>query len=90
MLMTLLGRDEQDHAPEETFSDLEIDVLDAFARKRNLAAPTTQKQAVHLMGRLGGWLGPKKNYEHPGDQLLWAGYSTLSQMCNGYALRGPP
>jgi hypothetical protein len=74
MLMTLLGRDEQDHAPEELFSDIEIDVLDAFARKRNLAAPTTLKQAVHLMGRLGGWLGRKKNYEHPGHQLQITGH----------------
>ena len=94
MLMTLLGRDEQDHAPEELFSDIEIDVLHAFARKRNLAAPTTLKLAVHLMGRLGGWLGRKKNYEHPGHQLLWTGYGTLSNMCTGFALaqslRGPP
>jgi len=94
MLMTLLGRDEQDHAPEELFSDIEIDVLDAFAKKRNLAAPTTAKLAVHLLGRLGGWLGRKKNYEHPGHQLLWAGYRTLSYMCDGFtlalALRGPP
>jgi hypothetical protein len=94
MLMTLLGRDEQDHAPEELFSDIEIDVLDAFARKRNLAAPTTLKLAVHLMGRLGGWLGRKKNYEHPGHQPLWAGYCTLSHMCAGFSLalslRGPP
>ncbi|MDH3380207.1 MAG: IS4 family transposase [Gammaproteobacteria bacterium] len=94
MLMTLLGRDEQDHAPEELFSDIEIDVLDAFAKKRNLAAPTTVKLAVHLMGRLGGWLGRKKDYEHPGHQLLWDGYRTLSCMCAGFALalslRGPP
>ncbi len=60
MLMTLLGRDEQEHAPEELFSDIEIDVLHAFAKERNLAPPTTLKLAVHLMGRLGGWLGRKK------------------------------
>ena len=76
------------------FSDIEIDVLDAFARKRNLAVPTTLKLAVHLMGRLGGWLGRKKNYEHPGHQLLWAGYCTLSNMCAGFTLaqsvKGPP
>ena len=94
MLMTLLGRDEQDHAPEELFSDIEIDVLKAFAKERNLTPPTTLKQAIHLVGRLGGWLGRKKNYEHPGHQLLWNGYRTLSHMCAGFALfkslRGPP
>jgi hypothetical protein len=94
MLMTLLCRDEQDHDPEELFSDIELNVLDAFARERNLAAPITLKLAVHLLGRLGGWLGPKKNYEHPGHQLLWAGYRVLSYMCAGFLLaasvRGPP
>ncbi len=86
MLMTLLGREAPDLPPEVLFSDLELEVLGAFATsRRDLKPPTRLRDAVLLVGRLGGHLG-RKGDSPPGHQALWIGYSQLQFMCAGYLL----
>ncbi|MBI3924050.1 MAG: IS4 family transposase [Armatimonadetes bacterium] len=90
MLMTLLGREVPDLPPEVLFSDIELEVLGAFANsRRDLKPPTRLQEAVNLVGRLGGHLGRKKD-PPPGHEAIWIGYSKLRYMCEGYLLRALP
>jgi len=87
LLMTLLGRETPDLPADVVFSDLELQVLHAFATKRRLPAPTRLGDAVRLTARLGGYLGRTRD-PPPGHQVLWHGYARLQLMCDGFALRG--
>jgi hypothetical protein len=88
MVMTLLGRDVPELPAEVLFSDLEIEVLQAYAEANGLKAPKNLGESVLLVARLGGYLG-RKHDPPPGHQLIWHGYRTLTSMCMGYALRPP-
>jgi hypothetical protein len=57
MLMTLLGRELPALPAEVLFSDLELRVLQAYAKKKRLRAPTLLREAVRLVARMGGYLG---------------------------------
>jgi hypothetical protein len=86
MLMTLLGREESGLPPGVLFSDLEIEVLTAFANnRRDLKPPEGLGDAVRLVARLGGYLD-RKSDPPPGHQVLWAGYTKLRGMCEGFLL----
>jgi hypothetical protein len=86
MLMTLLGREVPDMPADILFTDIELEVLTAFANsRRDLKPPTNLREAVLLVGRLGGHLG-RKGDPPPGHQVLWTGYSQLTFMCAGYLL----
>jgi hypothetical protein len=85
MLMTLLGREAPELPPEILFSDLEIKVLKAYAKKKELQAPDCLGSMVKLVAKIGGYLG-RKSDPPPGHQLLWEGYSKLQLMCEGFAL----
>ena len=86
MLMTLLGRETPDLPPEVLFSDIELQVLRAYAKKKRLKPPSTLSETVRLVGRIGGHLG-RKHDPPPGHQLMWQGYQQLQLMCEGFALR---
>ena len=86
MLMTLLGREVPDLPPEVLFSDIELEVLEAFARsRRDLKPPTRLGDAVHLVARLGGYLA-RKNDSPPGHEALWVGLIQLEAMSRGVLL----
>jgi hypothetical protein len=85
MLMTLLGRETPTLPAEVLFSDLELQVLHAFARKRRLPPPTLLGEAVRLTARLGGYMG-RTHDPPPGHQLMWQGYTRLQDWCEGFAL----
>jgi hypothetical protein len=86
MLMALLGREEPGLPPEVLFSDLEIEVLTAFANsRRDLKPPERLGDAVHLVARLGGYLG-RKSDPPPGHQVIWRGYAKLRIMCETFLL----
>lgn len=86
MVMTLLGREVPELPAEVLYSELEIEVLRAYAIANRLTAPTTLGETVRLVARLGGYLG-RTHDPPPGHQLMWYGYRTLTAMCEGYALR---
>ena len=95
MLMTLLGREVPDLPPQVLFSEIELEVLEAFARsRRDLKSPARLGDATHLVARLGGYLGRKNDYP-PGHEAIWVGYTKLEAMSAGVALerqfgRQPP
>jgi len=87
MLMTLLGREAPDLPPDVLFSDLELQVLHAYAqRRRDLPMPTSLKNAVWIVAAMGGYLR-RKSDPPPGHQLLWRGYMQLHSMSIGFSLR---
>jgi hypothetical protein len=86
MLMALLGREEPGLPPEVLFSDLEIEVLTAFANsRRDLRPPEGLGDAVRLVARLGGYLD-RKSDPPPGHQVTWRGYAKLRVMCEAFLL----
>jgi len=85
MLMTLLGREMPELPAEIFFSDVEIKVLHAYAKKKKLPPPVKVNEAVRIVANIGGYLG-RKNDPPPGHQLLWQGYRELQFMCLGYTL----
>jgi hypothetical protein len=85
MLMTLLGREQPELPADLLFSDLEIEVLGAVAKKKRLKPPANLGNAVRLVAKLGGYLG-RKSDPPPGHQLMWQGYAKLRVLCEGYAL----
>jgi hypothetical protein len=87
MLMTLLGRETPDRPADVVFSDLELQVLHAYAHKKHLPAPTRLGDAVRLTARIGGYLGRTRD-PPPGHQVMWRGYARLRDWCEGFALRG--
>jgi hypothetical protein len=87
MLMTLLGRECPELPAEVLFSDLEIEVLKAYAVKKKRTAPTQLGEAIRLVAQIGGYLGRTKD-PPPGHQLMWEGLFQLGLLCEGFALRG--
>lgn len=85
MLMTLLGRETPELPSEVMFSDLEIKVLNAYAKKKGISLPTSLGAAVKLVAKLGGYLD-RSNDPPPGHQLMWRGYTYLQLMCDGFTL----
>ena len=86
MLMTLLGREVPDLPPEVLFTDIELEVLTAYAdTRRDLKPPQRLGDAVRLVARLGGYLDRKRD-PPPGHQVIWIGYSELRGMSRGYLL----
>ena len=85
MLMTLLGREVPELPAEVLFSDLEIEVLKAYAKIKNFTPPKNLGDAVKVVARIGGYLDRKKD-PPPGHKLMWQGYTQLQLMCEGFAL----
>lgn len=86
MLMTLLSRESPELPPEVLFTDIELTVLQAFAKsRRDLKTPTNLRDVVWLVARMGGYMA-RKNDPPPGHQVIWIGYSQLQFMCAGYLL----
>ena len=86
LLMTLLGREVPDLPMEVLFTDVEIEVLTAFARsRRDLKPPERLGDAVRLVARLGGYQDRKRD-PPPGHQVLWLGATELRSVCKGFLL----
>lgn len=86
MLMTLLGRQNPDLPAQVVFTDIEIKVLTAYAKKKKLAlVPDRLNDAVRLLARLGGYI-ERGNQPPPGHQIMWRGYAILQVMCEGFSL----
>ena len=68
--MTGLGRESPDLPAETLFSDLEIEVLGAFAQTRGLPEPKKLGEATYMAARIGGYLA-RKHDPPPGNQLMW-------------------
>lgn len=88
MVMTLLGREVPDLPAEVLFSEIEIEVLSAWANGRRYAKPPRKLgEAIRLVAMLGGYPG-RKHDPPPGHEVMWYGYQYLTTLCVGYELRG--
>lgn len=85
MLMALLGREIPDLPAGILFTELEIEVLHQFAKKKRLKEPENLGEAVDLVGRLGGHLG-RRGDPPPGHLTLAEGYRKLMLLCEGMLL----
>ena len=85
MVRTLLGREVPELPVEILFTDLEIEVMTAWAKAHRVPVPVTLGDAVPLVARFGGYLAHTR--DPPGHQLMWYGYQYLYNMCVGYELR---
>lgn len=86
MVMALLGREVPDLPAEVLFTDLEIEVLTAYAKsRRDLQPPKSLGDAVRLIARLGGYQDRKRD-PPPGHEVLWIGYSQFRFMSQGFGL----
>ena len=88
MLMTLLGRACPELPAEVLLSEVEVTVLNAFAKQHRIKPPANLGDAVRLVARLGGYLG-RNNDPPPGHQVMWKGYAVLQMLCLGFSLRPP-
>ena len=86
MLMTLLGRETPGLPAEVLFSDVELQTLRAYAKKKGQKPPVLLGEAVRMVAKIGGYLG-RKNDPPPGHQLIWQGYTVLQSMSLGFALK---
>lgn len=84
-LLTLLGRDQPELAPEVVFSELEIQVLRAFAAEHRIGSPDTLAAAVLVLARIGGHIHRPRG-PPPGTKVMWRATATLAGMCIGYRL----
>ena len=84
--MTLMGREMPELPPEVLFSDIEIEVLRAYAKKKALHLPDCLGSMVKLVAKIGGYLG-RSSDPPPGHQVMWNGYAQLQLMCEGFLLR---
>ena len=85
MLMTLLGRTCPELPAEILFSDIEIEVLAAYAKKKQLTPPNHLGVAVRLVARLGGYIG-RHTDPPPGHEVIWRGHAQLITLCEGFVL----
>jgi hypothetical protein len=86
MLMTLLGRETPGLPAEVLFSDVELQTLRAYAKKKGLKPPVLLGEAVRMVAKIGGYLG-RNNDPPPGHELIWQGYTALQFMSSGFALK---
>lgn len=84
-LMTLLGRETVELPAEILFSELELKVLNAYAKSRELPTPTTAQAAVRTVGIIGGHLA-RKHDPPVGAKVLYRGYVALQIMCIGFSI----
>ena len=91
--MTKLGREVPDLPAGVYFDQDECQVLIAYEakhRKRPADAPApTLREAIHMVAKLGGFIGRKSDGE-PGTETLWRGLLCLDGMTTGWRLASGP
>ncbi|AGA32026.1 hypothetical protein TVNIR_0315 [Thioalkalivibrio nitratireducens DSM 14787] len=85
MVLTLLGREVPELPVEILFTDLEIEVMTAWAKAHRAKVRVTLGDAVPLVACIGGYLAHTR--DPPSHQLMWYGYQYLYNLCVGYELR---
>ena len=81
MLLTTLSRKAPNMPIEKAFTKNEIEVLSSVVKKKL----KTINEGVNAVATLGGYQN-RKNDPPPGNQLMWLGFSRLSDMIYGYTI----
>ena len=85
--MTMLGRQVPDCACTAVFEQFEWKALCCYVNQTSVAPdkPPTMKEAIFMLGKIGGHLG-RKSDGYPGPQVLWRGLCKLYGAAQMYAI----
>jgi hypothetical protein len=85
--LTMLGREVPDTACTKFFSDVQWKALCCYAHKNPLPPekPPTLKEAIFMVGAMGGHLG-RKSDGFPGTQSIWRGLQQLETATAMYVI----
>ena len=85
--LTMLGRERPDEACNTFFKDVEWKALWCYAKKtRKLPEqPPTLREAIHMVGVIGGHMG-RKGDGFPGTECLWRGLQRLDTATEMYCI----
>jgi len=82
---TMVGREKPETPCDQILSEDEWQVLHAWATGKVADNAPCAKQAMHWIGRLGGWLSRGKK-DNPGTTCMWRGLGRLPNLAQGYRL----
>ena len=82
---TMVGREKPETPCDQILSKDEWHVLSAWATGEVADSAPSAKQAMHWIGKLGGWLSRGKQ-DNPGTTCMWRGLGRLPNMARGYRL----
>jgi hypothetical protein len=90
MFLTMLGRGASELSCTVLFEDHEWKALTCAVNKTRIPprAPPSLREAVFLIGKLGGFLGRRRD-GYPGVQTLWRGLQKLSILTYAWSAFGP-
>ena len=83
--LTMAGRETPDLPCDQFISQLQWRVLGSWATGEPIEQTPTIQQAVHWIGKLGGWVARGKD-DYPGTTCMWRGLVRLPCMVDGYLL----
>lgn len=83
--LTMTGREEPETPCDKILSQDEWHVLCAWATGAIPNTAPSSKQAMHWVGKMGGWLR-RGNNDNPGTTCIWRGMARLPSMAQGYRL----
>ncbi|MDE2957979.1 MAG: IS4 family transposase [Bacteroidota bacterium] len=86
LVLTLLGRSVPERDASVFFTEAELGFLMAYARTVKLPEPKTIKDAILLVGVLGGYQNKGRAPRPPGHQIMWTGVERLYPAMLGYEL----
>jgi hypothetical protein len=88
--LTMLGRETPDLPCSTFFTDVEWKALCCYVYQTPVApeTPPSMKEAVRMIGALGGHLG-RKGDGPPGTQVLWRGLERLDTAKDMYVIFMP-
>jgi hypothetical protein len=81
----MAGRDKPDESCDKILSEDEWRVLGAWATRKLPETAPSVKQAMHWIGRMGGWR-KRNDRDNPGTTCMWRGLARLPAMAQGYRL----
>ncbi len=83
--LTMVAREKPETPCNQILSEDEWHVLSAWATGKIADTVPSTKQAMHWIGKLGGWLSRGKT-DNPGTTCMWRGLGRLPSMAQGYRL----
>jgi hypothetical protein len=83
--LTMVGREKPDSPCDQILSEEEWHVLSAWATGTIADKAPSVQQAIHWIGKMGGWLARGKQ-DQPGTTCMWRGLRRLPSIIQGYLL----
>jgi hypothetical protein len=83
--LTMMGREKPDSPCDQILSEEEWHVLSAWATGKIADKAPSVQQAMHWIGKMGGWLARGKQ-DQPGTTCMWRGLARLPSIIQGYLL----